>query len=165
MAKYTLSQIKSHPDFPFADFESNPLSFLMLELYWAQLFAELMKDNAGDWKSLRKAEMDGNPIFSTTSLALKRQLTVIHKINTNNKPAYPAFVGEGTYYGLQAWLNNGYTADGETPLNELVLYADLSAETEKEAIKFIRSHCLELVDGETMQQNINDYEDRIQMPE
>ena len=165
MANYTLAQIKSHPSFPFTDFESNPLAFLMLELYWSQLFAELMGDYGKNWSSTIEAEMDGNPIFCATSLSLKREIRVIHKVNRENKPAYPVSVGEGTYYGLQAWLNKGFTVDGRTALNELVLYADLSPETEKEASTLIRLHCIELANEAAVERAIAEYEERVQMPE
>jgi hypothetical protein len=165
MTNYTLSQIKAHPNFPFDDFETNSLSFLMLELYWSQLFSELIGESKKGWQPSLKAELDGNPIFCATSLILKRQLTVIHKTNKDNKPAYPTTTGEGTYYGLQAWLNNGISIDGTTSLNELVLFADLNSITETEALKLIRLHCIELKDESTVEAAIAEYEELVKMPE
>ena len=165
MTQYTLEEIKSHSNFPFADFGSDPLSFLMLELYWSQLFAETMGKNGVGWSSLTEAQMDGNPIFSVTSLSLLRKLRIIHKVNEGNLPAYPASKGEGTHYPLQAWLNNSYTTDGNTALNELVLAADLSSEAEREALKLITLHCIDLADTTTVDNAICDYEDRVGMPD
>jgi len=165
MTQYTLEQIKLHPSFPFSDFENNTLSFLMLELYWGQLFAEKMKDKGKDWSSLREAEMDGNPIFCVTSLSQKRQLKVIQKINEENKPVYPSLQGESAYYPLQAWLNKSRTLDGITALNELVLFADLSSYAEKEALKLIQLHCIDLADIVTVEKAIQDYENRVGMPD
>jgi len=165
MTNYTLKQIKAHPNFPFDDFESNPLSFLMLELYWSQLFFEIIRENRRDWASLIKADMDGNPIFCATSLSLKRQLTVVHKVNKNHKRVYPTVIGERAYYELQAWLNAGHSLDGEIPLNELVLYADLSPAAEREASNLIRLHCIELANETKLEKAIKEYEERVGMPE
>ncbi len=44
MSNYTLSQIKAHPNFPFGNFRDNPMSFMMLELYWVELFREVVGD-------------------------------------------------------------------------------------------------------------------------
>ncbi|MCF0043635.1 hypothetical protein [Dyadobacter fanqingshengii] len=165
MSDYTLAQIKAHPNFPFSDFEDDDRSFLMLELYWAQLFYEAIKENRQDWACLTKAEMDGNPIFTATSLLLKRQLTIIQKVNRSQKPVYPGTRGEGAFYGLQVWRNNGSTIDGTTSLNELVLYADVSSETEQEALRFIKLHCIDLEDEQVLERAIIAYEKRVNMPE
>jgi len=165
MAQYTLEQIKSHPSFPFSDLENNSLSFLMLELYWSQLFSEKMKDEGKNWSSLIEAEMDGNPILCVTSLSQKRQLKIIQKTNEEHKPVYPLLKGEGVYYPLQAWLNNSRTFDGNTVLNELVLFSDLSLHAEKEVLKLIQLHCIDLAGITIVERAIQGYENRVDMPD
>lgn len=165
MENYTLAQIKSHPLFPFSDFESNPLSFSLLRLYWYQLFFELIGESENNWVCVREAEMDGNPIFDAESLVLGRAIRIIHKVNVDNKPIYPLLMGEGAYYQLQAWLNNTPTFDNKISLNELVLYADLSSEAEKEASNLIKLHCVELANKEIVEKAIVEYEKRVKMPE
>ena len=163
MTDYNLAQIKSHASFPFTDFDNNPLSFLMLELYWCQLFKELMGKKGVDWEVAADAQMDGNPILSVASLLHKRKLRVIHKVNEENKPVYPDHVGEGVHYGLQAWLNDGnFNANA---VNELVVCADLSSFAEQEAINLIRLHCIDLVEEEVVEKAIDEYEVRVCMPE
>lgn len=165
MPAYTLEQIKAHPSFPFADYATNNLSFLLLELYWAQLFAEVMAEALEDWVPIEDAELDGNPILSVASMSHLRALRVIHKVNEESKPVYPATKGEGTFYSLQAWLNEGRTPDGATVLNELVLFAEPAHETEKEASRFIHLHCLEMADSEALERAIGEYESRVGMPD
>jgi len=165
MSSYTLSQIKAHPYFPFRDFRENPMSFLMLELYWVELFAEVVGDAVSEWRALSDAAPDGNPILSFVNDSHARALRVIQKANDDSKPTYPEARGEGAYYGLQAWLNVGRTADGEVELNELVLFADLSEAAEREARSFIKLHCVELAPESVLEKAIKDYEDRVGMPE
>jgi hypothetical protein len=162
---YTLAQIKSHPDFPFERYQDDSLAFLMLELYWAQMFSELVGENAPDWVPLQAAETDGNPILSVGSLASRRALRVIHKVNEEHKPPYPSLRGEGAYYGLQAWLGSGMDPEGATELDELVLFADLGQNIEADVARLVRLHCIERADLETVERAIYDYEARVEMPE
>jgi hypothetical protein len=165
MPAYTLAQIKAHPNFPFSDFRENPMSFLMLELYWIELFAEVIGDAVSEWNPLSDAEPDGNPILSLVNLSHARALRVIQKVNEDSKPAYPEARGEGAYYGLQAWLNLGRTSDGEVELNELVLFADLEKHTEREARALITLHCVDLAHATVVEEAIRAYENRVGMPE
>ena len=165
MPSYTLSQIKAHPNFPFDDFRDNPLSFLMLELYWVELFAEVVGDTVSEWRPLSDAEPHGNPILSLVNLSHARALRVIQKVNEDLKPIFPDARGEGTYYGLQAWLNIGRTSDGEVELNELVLFADLSEHAEREARALIMLHCVDLAQETVVEEAIRAYENRVGMPE
>jgi len=59
-----LEQIKQHPDFPFRDFRSDDLQFLMLELYWAELLRDSLPEaTAADWGPEWAADpSDGNPM-------------------------------------------------------------------------------------------------------
>lgn len=165
MPNYSLSQIKAHPDFPFPDFQTNSLAFLMVELYWAQLFEETVGVSTHAWKPTRKPERDGNPIFCVTSLPLKRRFTVIHKTNTNNKPSYPQQSGAGTYYGLQAWTDHTFLNDGQTPLEGLVLAADLQPTTERLVLDFIMQFCIKLDTMDEMERSIAAYENMVKMPD
>ena len=165
MPAYTLSQIKAHPSFPFGDFRENQMSFLMLELYWVELFAEVLGDAVSEWNPLSDAEPDGNPILSLVNLTHARALRVIQKTNDDSRPAFPEARGEGAYYGLQAWLNLGRTSDGEVELNELVLFADLGEHTEREARSLVSLHCVELAQEAVVEKAISAYENRVGMPE
>ena len=165
MSRYTLAQIKAHPYFPFTDFRDNPMSFLMLELYWVELFAEVVGNAVSEWQPLSDASPDGNPILSLVNVSHARALRVIQKVNDDSKPMFPDAKGEGVYYGLQAWLNVGRTSDGDVELNELVMFADVSEYAEPEARSFIKLHCVELAPETVVEEAISAYEDRVGMPE
>jgi len=165
MPTYSLAQIKSHPDFPFAGFRENPLSFLMLELYWTELFRDIAGGILRDWMVLADAAPDGNPILSVVNCSNARALRIIQKVNDEGKPRYPDHQGEGAYYDFQAWLNTGYLSDGEVELNELVLFADVSTQAEREARALIRLHCVELASVAVVEDAIRAFENRVGMPE
>jgi hypothetical protein len=63
----TRDQIKNHPLFPFGDFKSNDLAFLLLELYWAELFKSVLTEEGeltlDRWQPQSPADRDGNPIL------------------------------------------------------------------------------------------------------
>ncbi len=141
------------------------MSFLMLELYWAELFREVAGKALGGWSVLADAVPDGNPILSVVNRADGRALRVIQKVNDEGKPRFPQRQGDGAYYPFQAWLNVGCTADGDTALNELVLFADASEQAEREARALIRLHCVEAAPEAAVEGAIRAYEDRVGMPE
>jgi hypothetical protein len=165
MAQYSFAQIKLHPAFPFLDFRTEPTSFLMLELYWAELFREVVGEALEGWSVLADAEPDGNPILSVYNDGDGRALRVIQKVNDEGKAPLPERQGEGVYYPLQAWLNVASTPDGDAALNELVLFADASELAEAEARALIKLHCVEAAVESTLEAAIRAYEDRVGMPE
>ena len=165
MSTYSLDQIKSHPNFPFDDFLTNDISFLMVELYWPELFKEIMGDAWGDWIPSQEAARDGNPVFSVHNRTEGRALRVIQKYNEESKPPYPQARGAGAYYGLQPWLGNTLTPDGEEELIELVMASDCSAQSEQENSRFIREHCLNKIAPDRLEELIVEFEQRVGMPE
>jgi len=165
MSSYTFMQIKEHPSYPFDDFRDNPLSFLMLELYWVELFAEVVGNDITEWCPFWETEPDGNPILSLKNTSYLRAIRVIQKLNDDSKPMYPDVRGEGAYYGLQAWLNITQTENGESELNELVLFSDTSENAEREARSFISLYCVQLASEADVEDAIVAYENRVGMPE
>ncbi len=85
-----LDQIKRHIYFPFRDFRSNDLSFLMLELYWAELFLTVLTESGAHqavekWTPQAPAErMDGNPILVVMDRVSSplRRLRIIQRFNS-----------------------------------------------------------------------------------
>ena len=63
MPDYTLSQIKAHPNFPFGDFRDNPMSFLMVELYWVELFSEVVGDAVSEVAILGRDYRDVDGLY------------------------------------------------------------------------------------------------------
>jgi hypothetical protein len=165
----TLAQIKQHPHYPFRDFGTNNLSFLMLELYWAELFREAVSDAGAVrvWTPRMPADrQDGNPMLSLIdrSRGPFRALRVIQRFNTEGLPeldlrnpvpvrfkedAYVPFVPGLTYGGMDE--------DGSTPLEELVISSDVSEACEQRSRDLIRNWCADRVPVAAMQKQIDDY--------
>ena len=60
-----LAQLRSHPSFPFSGFLKNDLEFLLLELFWVELFRSSLgtPEPIANWTPLYPAERDGSPIL------------------------------------------------------------------------------------------------------
>lgn len=153
----------AHPNFPFADFASNDVSFLMAELYWRELFRSVMGERLGDWTPIEPAARDGNPMFAAYSPAAGRALRIIQKTNENKKPEYPNTSGEAAYYPVQPWCNKSLTPDGDQELLELVIYSDCSNFSETINRQLITRHCIDQLPVEELERLIRAYENRVGM--
>lgn len=166
--QYDLADIKKHPAFPFGDFEENPLSFLMLELYWAELFRSALGQQVRNWRPLEMAQPDGNPIFTAVHAENGRSVRVIQKRNEDGKPSYPLARGVGAHYPIQAWLNADTPERPSSSTDdrfELVIFADISDEAEKQTRHFTQLHCIEGLSLIEMEKAIVAYEDQVGMPD
>lgn len=166
MTTYSLQHIKAHPGFPFTDFKTDTLSFLLLELYWAELARDILGEHEQSWRPGQEADgEDGNPILNLYNPKTSRSVRVIQKSNDENRPTFPNSKGEGTYYPFQPWMSGSMTQDGETELNELVMAADLSDVAEKLVRDFFQRHCIDEMSPEDMEASIRDYEIDAGMPD
>ena len=173
----TLEQIKRHPYYPFRKFRTDDLSFLMLELYWAELFrtvlssGEMGKHLIAGWMPQSAADRtDGNPIFHVINRSISpfRALRIIQRFNTEglveldlSKLEPIRFTGDA-YVPFVPGLSYGATdTDGTTPIDELLISSDISEPCENLNRTFITKWCLERIPMETMRQDLDDYWKRI----
>lgn len=156
-----LEQIKQHPDFPFRDFRRNDLQFLMLELYWAELLRDsLPKAIAADWGPEWAADpLDGSPILSVSNRKLMppRMLDIIQTFNDDQSPELNLETWELiTYRGdvhipfYPSLTYGGLDQDMETPIEELVIYSDVSEVCERMVRDYIRLWCVERISEDQM---------------
>lgn len=168
----TLDQIKRHPYYPFRDFRSNDLSFLMLELYWAELFRAVLTESGAskaieNWIPQAPAERtDGNPILDVMNRSTSplRELRIIQRFNTEGlaeldlgNPVPVHFSGDA-YVPFVPGLTYGATDEGGVAaVEELVISSDISEACERLNREFIRKWCVDRVSVETMQQVLDGY--------
>ncbi len=154
-----LEQIKRHPDFPFRNFHSDDLQFLMLELYWAELLREILPESvAADWGPEWPADPeDGNPILSVSNRRVipPRMLRIIQNVNAEEEPiryrdpVYAAFVPGMTY---------GQTdQDLKTPIEELVILSEVFEVCERMVRDYIRLWCVERISEDRMDEVVTAY--------
>lgn len=165
--------IKAHPSFPFTDFQSDDLQFLMLELYWAELFRlQWSAPNAEaspvtTWEVRFPADRaDGNPILSVINRTLSppRALRVIQRFNSENLPVVSlddlkpvAHQGE-VYVPFVPDLTGGaIDDDGESPIEELVISSDVSSACEELFSNIVRPWCVDVVDPQSMRETLDLY--------
>jgi hypothetical protein len=138
----TLEELRRHPYYPFRDFGGNDLSFLLLELYWAELLRAALRGAKEPEESgrlvvpLSPAERDGNPILHVIdrSLPVPRVLRVIQRFNTEDLPALdldqlsPVRFIADAYVPFAPGLTYGAVdSDGDTAVDELVIASDVSS--------------------------------------
>ena len=131
-----LDQLKRHPYYPFRDFGGNDLSFLLLELYWAELLRLTLRSAQGAenpvslLKPVYPAERDGNPILHVInrSLPVPRVLRIIQRFNTENLRALDLdtissvrFSGDAYVPFVPGLTYGAIDCDGRTPVDELVI--------------------------------------------
>ena len=161
----TLDDIRRHPHYPFADFQGNDLSFLMLELYWVELFAHALAQAGGDaghWQPQAPADReDGNPILQLINRQLQppRVLRVVQRFNTEHLPALdlqtlaPVATTGDVYVAFVPGLTTGAVDDdGSSPIDELVISSDLSPACEKLFAHFAARWCAQPVSEAQMRQ-------------
>lgn len=168
----TLDQLKRHPLFPFRDFPSNDLSFLLLELYWAELFRDVLAQAGGDagisnWIPQTPAQRaDANPVLHLTdqSAAPFRELRIIQRFNLANLPEldldHPSpvrFTGDAYVPFVPDLTAGAVAADGETPVEELVISSDISEACERLNRQLIVKWCVSRASVEEMREALNQY--------
>lgn len=166
-----LDELKRHPYYPFRNFRANDLEFLLLELYWAELFKEIVEtlpeQNRYQWTPQAPADRtDGNPIFNIIdrSKSPVRSLRIIQRFNTEGlpeldleKPAPVQFTTDA-YVPFVPGLTYGATdEDGATQIEELVISSDISSACERLNRTFINQWCVQRIIVPSMQQALNDY--------
>jgi hypothetical protein len=167
-----LNQIKQHPYYPFRDFDGNDLSFLLLELYWAELLRWTLRAAPGAQatvslpKPICPAERDGNPILHVVdrSLPLPRTLRVIQRFNTENLPALDldtfspvGFTGDAYVPFVPGLTYGAVDSDGSSPIEELVISSDISSACERLFELFVHKWYVERVTPQAMQQSLDAY--------
>lgn len=172
-----LDQLKRHPYYPFRNFRTDDLAFLLLELYWAELFPKIISGNQDgvrhirEWVAQSPADREnGNPVFHVINRSNSpfRALRIIQRFNTEglveldlDKLSPVRFTGDA-YVAFVPGLTYGATDDdGTTPIEELLISSDISDPCERLNTALIRKWCVERVSVETMQQTVDAYWKRV----
>ncbi len=170
-----LAGIKAHPYYPFRNFRSDDIAFLMLEMYWAELFREVVgaggDERVAAWRPAAPADReDGNPILSVIDRTTKpvRALRLVQRFNVQELVALdldhlgPTRFRGDAYVPFVPDLTAGATDDdGITPADELVISSDLSDVCERLARALIAKWCVERVDPSAMRQILDGYWSRV----
>lgn len=167
-----LEEIRLHPYFPFHDFESNDLSFLLVELYWAELIRMILsgldgRSYAANWLPAVPADrLDGNPILQIVDRTLSppRQVRIIQKFNMPRVPEFDLdtlallrFRGEVHLPFSPSLTYEALDEDGTTPMEELVIFSDISSPCERLNQQFISKWCIERITVSAMEQMLDGY--------
>jgi hypothetical protein len=161
--QFSLDDIRRHPKFPFDAWQEDDVSFLMLELYWAELVRVILGDEMVNYAPLWDTERDGNPILAITNQTARRGLRLIMIANEDNKPLYPNKTGQDAFYALQPFTNMGRLPDGETPVYELVMVVSLDDRYTSYFEYLVRLHCCDYASIEQMEEAIAAYEAKFSM--
>lgn len=168
----TLEELRRHPYYPFRDFGGNDLSFLLLELYWAELLRSALRSAKEPEESgrpvapLSPAERDGNPILHVIdrSLPVPRVLRVIQRFNTEDLPALdldqlsPVRFITDAYVPFAPGLTDGAVdSDGDTAVDELVIASDVSSACERLFASLVHEWYVERVTPQVMQRTLDAY--------
>ncbi len=164
----TLDKIKNHPQFPFVNFQKNNIDFLMLELYWVELFSDILGENiVKSWKPELVADQeDGNPIFvvANRNNNVPRIIRVIQRFNIRALPELNLNTLDTIYFTDDAFvpyapdISRGATDfDMLTQVDELVISSTVSDDCEKIFREHIKLWCVDLVSLDTMLGYVNDY--------
>jgi hypothetical protein len=164
-----LAQIKQHPYYPFRNFRSDDLSFLLLEMYWAELFRNAVdgSEQLGAWTVQTPADReDGNPILHVINRKTRpgRALRVIQRFNTEGLPELdlatmtPVPFRDDAYVPFVPDLSrNALDDDGSTPIDELLISADVSPTCERLCLEWFRRWCVDLQDPLDIQAALDAY--------
>lgn len=168
-----LAEIKKHPYFPFRDFRENDLSFLLLELYWVELFSSALSGaratdpGLSGWSAATPADRtDGNPILHMENRAVSpvRTLRIIQRENTNDLPELDILNMTPVRYFRDAFVpfapgitHEAVDIDGVSPIEELVISADVSHASETYCLSLIRRWCLDIEPVATVEPLIDSY--------
>jgi hypothetical protein len=177
----TIDELKRHPYYPLRRFRSDDLAFLLLELYWVELFRGVLSETPKGGQDIVRWEPqcpadreEGNQIFHVAdrSVSPPRALRIVQRFNTEGLPeldlpsfaplrfardAYVAFVPDPTVGATDD--------DGMTPIEELVVASDVSEPCERFARTLIRQWCLERVSVAVMRSMLDAYWTRVRQPD
>ncbi len=167
-----LDDIKRHHRYPFADFVTNDLSLLMLEMYWAELIGSILikagnETSALGWLPAVPADrLEGNPILQIIDRGTvpPRQLRIIQKFNSTDAPAFDLATLAKLRYTDEVYVPyspsltyEGLDEDGETPIEELVIFSDISDPCERLHRQFVTKWCIDRVSVPSMHEMVAEY--------
>lgn len=161
--QFSLDDIRRHPKFPFDAWREDDVSFLMLELYWAELVRVILGDEMANYTPLWDTDRGGNPILDITNQTARRGLRLILIENEENKPRYPENTGPVAFYSLYPFMNNSFLPDGETPVDELGMFLKLDERYTSYFEYLVRLHCCDYASVEQMEEAIAIYEAKFAM--
>jgi len=170
-------QIKAHPLFPFREFRTDDLAFLRLELYWAELFREIIgaEPNGASrltaWCPAASADReDGNPILSVIDRTARpiRAVRIVQRFNDHGLPevdlahlAPVRFRGDAYVPFVPDIGRDATDDDGTTPVEELLISSDVTDACERLARGLIGKWCVDRVSPAHMQQMLDAYWQRV----
>lgn len=162
-----LKEIKQHPNFPFRNFCADDLEFLMLELYWAELFKSVLPQELVDvWSSELPADREGNPILFVVnrSAASPRILRVIVRFNDQHLTELNLDTFETIQFRDDAFVpfvpdltRGALDEDMTTPVEELVISSSISDSCERLFREYVKLWCGEFLPVDKMLTRLNDY--------
>jgi hypothetical protein len=161
--QFTLEDIRRHPKFPFPDWKEDDISFLMLEIYWAELVRQILGDEMVNYTPLWDTERDGNPILTITNVNARRGLRLVMIENDEKKVPYPEKTGADAFYALYPFISHGRLPDGETPVEELGMFLQLDERYGSYFEYLVRLHCCDYVTIDRMEEEIISYESKFSM--
>lgn len=164
----TLDEIKRHPSFPFRNFRTDDLDFLMLELYWAELFREAIPQAAhGVWKPAQPADRDeGNPILSVINrdITPPRKLRTIIRFNDEGLPELDLDTFAPVQFEHDAFVpfvpdisRGALDEDMTTPIQEIVISTSLSDSCERLFREYVQLWCAQLIPEARMAALLEEY--------
>lgn len=163
-----LEEIKRHPNFPFRNFLTDDLEFLMLELYWAELFrSALPRGSIDGWKPYFPADReDGNPILFVInrSVTPPRMLRVIVRFNDQGLAELNLDTFETVRFKEDAFVpfvpditRGALDEDMTTPVDEFVVSSTLSDRCEQLFRECVKLWCIEFLSGDEMLARLSRY--------
>jgi hypothetical protein len=162
--------LRQRQEFPFPDYETNPLHCMLIETYWLNLFKSAAGGNENaEWEALQRTDCDpGGPVFSAINYRINKFIRIhIHKQEANEihykeggdyYPFHPDIYRYDQFY----WENTARRPipDDFDPLG-LFISADLSEESEAAARHFITFFLREGVGEEELDQEQTRYLEKI----
>ena len=157
-----LEQLRTHPSFPFTGFMGNDLEFLLLEMFWVELFRSCFEnpEQIAYWEPLYPAERDGSPILVMANNRSSRAFRVLMRINKDNLPLYERKAPDvpGKYFlPFDLWLTDILNSTGEKRYSGLVVSTDMSPSALSLAEKAMSAFCKDEFSTERMRSMIDEY--------
>lgn len=166
-----LDEIKRHPNFPFRNFCTDDLEFLMLELYWAELFKNALPQGLIEvWNPELPADREGNPILFVVnrSVISPRILRVIVRFNDQHLAELNLDTFEKVQFKDDAFVpfvpdltRGALDEDMITPIEELVISSSVSDSCERLFREYVKLWCCEWLSVDNMLVRLNDYWNKI----